>query len=694
MTVATEAAPAASDSARSVGISRSAETRPGEASGFRRVLLVGNPNVGKSVLFKNLTQRYVQVSNFPGTTVEIARARAAFNGRRVEVVDSPGVNDLSPRSEDAQVTRRLLSTEDDAVVVQVADAKNLRRALLLTLQLAERRRPMVLVLNMLDEMEARGGRIDARRLSELLGIPVVPTVAVRNQGTDALVRALEQARPPSISPSIFPGPAPASPGDEEGSAPSCPGGSDGSCAGPGTEYALNRARLARINELLAETWTLRQPSHAPLGVRLGFWAMHPVKGIGLLALVLLIVFWFVGLFGAGTLVDLLEVGVFEQHLNPLAIRAADAVLPFPHRHETETLEATFALPLTPVHEVELAHWERTALRPTYGLADGTRLTALQTVARFAHDATVGEFGAITMALSYALAIVLPIVTTFFLLFSLLEDSGYLPRMAILVNRVFRFMGLNGKAVLPMILGLGCDTMATMTTRILESRKERIVTTLLLALAVPCSAQLGVLLAMMASLTAAGTAVWILLMIGVVLSVGWLTARLFPGGSSDFILEIPPLRRPQLGNVVTKTVSRLDWYLREVIPLFLVGTAGLFLLDALGWLRVLGRWGEPLVSGWLGLPAETANAFLLGFLRRDFGAVYLLDAATGPDPTLSGLQILVAMVTITLFMPCIANFLMIAKEHGLKVAWAMAAFIFPFAFLMGGLVYHVGRWWLG
>jgi len=658
------------------------------------VLLVGNPNVGKSVLFKNLTQRYVQVSNFPGTTVEIARARAAFNGRRVEVVDSPGVNDLSPRSEDAQVTRRLLSTEDDAVVVQVADAKNLRRALLLTLQLAERRRPMVLVLNMLDEMEARGGRIDARRLSELLGIPVVPTVAVRNQGTDALVRALEQARPPSISPSIFPGPAPASPGDEEGSAPSCPGGSDGSCAGPGTEYALNRARLARINELLAETWTLRQPSHAPLGVRLGFWAMHPVKGIGLLALVLLIVFWFVGLFGAGTLVDLLEVGVFEQHLNPLAIRAADAVLPFPHRHETETLEATFALPLTPVHEVELAHWERTALRPTYGLADGTRLTALQTVARFAHDATVGEFGAITMALSYALAIVLPIVTTFFLLFSLLEDSGYLPRMAILVNRVFRFMGLNGKAVLPMILGLGCDTMATMTTRILESRKERIVTTLLLALAVPCSAQLGVLLAMMASLTAAGTAVWILLMIGVVLSVGWLTARLFPGGSSDFILEIPPLRRPQLGNVVTKTVSRLDWYLREVIPLFLVGTAGLFLLDALGWLRVLGRWGEPLVSGWLGLPAETANAFLLGFLRRDFGAVYLLDAATGPDPTLSGLQILVAMVTITLFMPCIANFLMIAKEHGLKVAWAMAAFIFPFAFLMGGLVYHVGRWWLG
>jgi len=676
------------------GADPGAEVRP-----FRRVVLVGNPNVGKSVLFKNLTQRYVQVSNFPGTTVEIARAKAAFDGRRTEVVDSPGVNDLSPRSEDAQVTRRLLDTEEDAVLVQVADAKNLRRALLLTLQLAERGQPMVLALNMLDELKARGGEIDTRRLSELLGIPVVETVAVRNQGTAELVSALPDAAPPLR----FDAEPPANPGSVSSSStashasplPRCGVGEESCATRGGTEYALNRARLARINEVLAETWSIRQPRHAPLSVRLGFWAMHPVKGLGLLALVLLAVFWFVGLFGAGTLVDLMEVGLFEQHLNPLAIRAADAVLPFPHRHDLEALEATVGLPVTPIHEVELARWETEALRPTYTLiGPEAELGALQRVARFLHDATVGQFGAVTMALSYALAIVLPIVTTFFLLFSLLEDSGYLPRMAILVNRVFRFMGLNGKAVLPMILGLGCDTMATMTTRILETRKERIVTTLLLALAVPCSAQLGVLLAMMAHLTAAGTAVWVLLMVGVVISVGWLTARLFPRGSSDFILEIPPLRRPQLANVATKTVSRLNWYLREVIPLFLAGTAGLFLLDALGWLRVLGRWGEPLVTGWLGLPAETANAFLVGFLRRDFGAVYLLDAATGPDPILSGLQILVAMVTITLFMPCIANFLMIAKEHGMKVAWAMAAFIFPFAFLMGGLVYRIGQWWIG
>jgi ferrous iron transport protein B len=243
----------------------------------------------------------------------------------------------------------------------------------------------------------------------------------------------------------------------------------------------------------------------------------------------------------------------------------------------------------------------------------------------------------------------------------------------------------------MVLGLGCDTMATMTTRILATRKERIVTSMLLALAVPCSAQLGVLLAMMASLSLAGAGLWVTLMIGIFFLVGWLTSRLFPDESSDFILEIPPMRRPQAANVAIKTLSRLDWYLREVIPLFVIGTAALFLLDKMNILGAISRAGEPLVQGWLGLPAETSNAFLVGFLRRDFGAVYLLDAATGAAPLLAPHQILVAMVTITLFMPCIANFLMIAREHGWKVAWSMAGFIFPFAFLVGGIVHRMGLW---
>jgi len=396
------------------------------------------------------------------------------------------------------------------------------------------------------------------------------------------------------------------------------------------------------------------------------------------------------LFGAGTLVDLLEVGAFKQHLGPAAIRVADWVLPFPHEHETAPIRLDLGVPATPVHDVAIASVERTVTVPDYRLT-APELTAGQEVRQFVHDFLVGPYGAITMAVSYALAIVLPIVTAFFLVFGVLEDSGYFPRMAIMVNRVFRVMGLNGKAVLPMILGLGCDTMATMTTRILDTRKERLVTTMLLALAVPCSAQLGVLLALMATLSPAGALVWLGIVIGVILLVGWLTAKVVGGEPGDFILEIPPMRRPQLSNVLVKTASRLNWYLREVIPLFVAGTAVLFLLDKVHALDLITRAMEPLVTGGLGLPREMGNAFLIGFMRRDFGAVYILDAATGPAPVLGPHQVLVAMVTITLFMPCFANFLMIAKEHGMRVAWRMAAFIFPFAFLVGSVLNRIGLW---
>jgi len=630
----------------------------------KTVILVGNPNVGKSVVFKNLTGRHVTISNYPGTTVEITRARTRLNGHQAELFDTPGINDLAQKSEDAQVTRDVIFAHPDATLVQVADAKNLRRALLLTLQLAELGRPIVLVLNMMDELRHCGARIDIDRLAEILGVPVVSTVAIQNSGIDRVVEALPAASEPSLD---------------------CLYGKE-----LREDYERNQMRLARANEILSETYTLRQPSKPRFSVRLGFWAMHPVKGLALLALVMLGVFWFVGLFGAGTLVDALEVGVFEQRLNPLAVRAVDAVLPFPHTHELETVEFAFALPLTPAHEIPLAKSTRTVVGSAYSVDPAASLTWFQQGLRLVHDFFVGEYGVITMALSYALAIVLPIVTTFFLVFSLLEDSGYLPRLSIMVNRLFRVMGLSGKAVLPMVLGLGCDTMATMTTRILDTRRDRVITSLLLALAIPCSAQLGVLLAMMASLSAMAALGWVALIIGVMLLVGWLTSKLFRGDKSDFILEVPPIRTPQIGNVLTKTFGRLEWYLKEVIPLFVLGTAILFVLDRTYALAAIARAGRPLVSGWLGLPADTINAFLIGFMRRDFGAVYLLDAATGPDATLSPLQIFVSMVTITLFMPCIANLFMIAKEHGKRIALYMTLFIFPFAFLVGGIVHHLGR----
>jgi ferrous iron transport protein B len=631
-------------------------------TGQPTLVLVGNPNVGKSVLFSRLTGKYVTVSNYPGTTVEIARGNADIEGESVVVLDTPGVNEFAPRTEDARVTCDVLRDYPEATIVQVADAKNLRRALLLTLQLAELRRPQVLVLNMMDELRKSGGRVDTRKLSELLGIPVVPTIATAGMGIQLLRKSLESAAAPRV------------PVD----------------AASGRGYEQTTKYLAQANKILAQVYAHVGPQRPTFAQRLGSWAMHPIKGLGILALVLYFTFWFVGLLGAGTAVDFLEHVVFGRYVSPWAIRLADAVLPFPHTNHTEVSQYKFQIPLTPARGIVIAESQRTVLAPTYSIAPGATLGGWTQTRRLAHDFLVGQYGVVTMAISYALAIVLPIVTTFFLVFSLLEDSGYLPRLAIMVNRVFRWMGLNGKAVLPMILGLGCDTMATMTTRILETRKERVITTLLLSLSIPCSAQLGVLLAMIASVSFRAAVFWLVLNIAIMIGIGWLTAKLMGGDGSDFILELPLMRRPQLSNVFIKTFARLEWYLKEVVPLFILGTAILFVLDKLAILDKIARLGEPLVTGWLGLPRETASAFLIGFLRRDYGAVYLLDAATGPKAILTPHQVLVSMVTITLFMPCIATLFMISRELGRKTAMWITLFIFPFAFLVGGLVNHIGR----
>ena len=296
------------------------------------------------------------------------------------------------------------------------------------------------------------------------------------------------------------------------------------------------------------------------------------------------------------------------------------------------------------------------------------------------------------AVTYALALILPIVTTFFIAFGILEDSGYLPRLAVLSDRVFRFMGLNGKAVLPMVLGLGCDTMATMTTRILSTKKERIIATLLLALGVPCSAQLGVILGISASMhPGVGFTVFAVVLSQMML-VGFLSSKLIKGERPDFIYEIPPIRIPQMRNVLTKTRLRLKWYAKEALPLFLLGTLILFILDRLiiplpgggrSGLAVIEAALAPIVRGVLDLPEQTAQVLLLGFLRRDYGAAGLNQMVR--DHVLNAVQITTALVTLTLFIPCVANFFMMIREHGVRKAMIMLAFITPFAIAVGGAV---------
>jgi ferrous iron transport protein B len=637
-------------------------------------ILVGNPNVGKSALFGALTGRYVTVSNYPGTTVELTRGHLQLAGARIPVTDTPGTNSLNPSSEDERVTRDVLLGTDPRAVVLVGDTKNVERTLLLALQLAEMELPLVIALNMWDEATERGLDIDVEALGRTLGIDAVPTVAIRRDGVEALRRAMLRPRRP-FARVDYPAPIEAAVAAMEPVLPAesissralallALGGDDafraslarrlGGGAAEVIESARVRAQSACDDPLAAvinhartrAAWTIaervrsrRTRTAAParrVAEVLERLTTHPLWGLPVLFGVLWLAYQFVGVFGATTLVGVLENGLFNGWINPTVTSWFDAYVPF----------------------------------------------------AFVRDLVVGPYGMLTMALTYSLALVFPIVGTFFIAFGILEDSGYLPRLAVMVNRLFKKMGLNGKAVLPMVLGLGCDTMATLTTRILETRKERLIVILLLALGVPCSAQLTVVLSMLASLSPLAMGLWVGVVLGTIVLVGALAARVLPGKGSDFVLELPPLRVPRPGNIVVKTVARIEWYLKEAVPLFVLGTLILFVADRLDLLSAMERVAAPVLHGLLGLPPETAAAFIVGFLRRDFGAAGLYHLAQAGQ--LDRVQVVVAVVVITLFIPCIANFFMMVKERGWKTGLAIASFIFPFALLVGATLNWVLR----
>jgi ferrous iron transport protein B len=560
-----------------------------------RIALIGNPNVGKSVVFGRLTGRYATVSNYPGTTVAVTQGRALVGAEVCDIIDTPGINTLEGAvSEDERITRTIVSNGQSDLIVQLGDARNLRRALVITSQLAAFEKPVVLVLNMMDEARSRGVDIDAAGLSRELGIPVVETVATEGRGLAELRAALPDAAVPVVDRTR----------------------SSTVWAHETTERfrRIGRRSLGRFQEWIGRA------------------VREPATGLPLVALVLYGSYLFVGVLGAQTLVELVEDGLFGGLINPWATSLA-SLLPWP----------------------------------------------------LLRDFFVGEYGLVTMGLTYALAIVLPVVTTFFLVFGFLEDSGYLPRLAIFSDRLFRAMGLNGKAVLPMVLGLGCDTMATMTTRILHTPKERLIAIVLLALGVPCSAQLATIMGILGGISFAALATLFGVVVIQMLVVGFLAARVIPGDRSEFALELPPMRVPQWRNLLTKTGLRIRWYLGEAVPLFLIGTALLFVLDRLGALAVLASTAEPVVRGWLGLPAEAAEVFVMGFLRRDYGAAGLFEMAR--SNALTGVQAVVALTVMTLFVPCVANLLMIVKERGARTAFAILGFVTTVAVLTGTVLNH-------
>ncbi len=599
-------------------------------AGAETVVLAGNPNVGKSVVFNALTGTYVDVSNFPGTTVELTRGRLGEH----DVVDTPGVYGVSSFNDEETVARDIILSGD--IVVNVVDAVHLERDLFLTLQLLDMGKRMIVALNMADEARRSGVGIDRDLLEDLLGVPVIETVAVNRAGIDDIVAALPRARvghaDPELDADIVEMAARVGTraealmvleGDEVVSA------RHGIAAGAKRDEIYLRRRH-RVNDICGHVIT-ESTQGASFSAKLSHAMMHPLTGVPMLLLLLAGMYVVIGQWVAGGVVGFLEGTIMQGYYIPFVQGVVGQV---------------FA-PGSPMYVI-----------------------------------LAGEFGVLTMTPTYLLAVILPLVTAFYLLLALLEDSGYLPRIAALADRSLTAMGLNGRAVIPLILGLGCITMGTLTTRILGSKRERFIATALMAIAVPCSAQIAVIAALMSKTGAAYTAAYLGALLVIFVALGTALNKLVPGESTELLIDLPSLRLPRLDNVVRKTGVKVWGFMKEVTVFFLVGAALISILQVTGVLAWVVRVAAPLTVGWLGLPPQAGAAFVMGFVRRDFGAAGFFSMHL-TDP-----QLLVAMITITLFVPCIASIMVVFKERGWLYTVGLFAASIGIAFTLGGIVARI------
>ncbi|MEB3287863.1 MAG: ferrous iron transport protein B [Vampirovibrionales bacterium] len=554
------------------------------------VVLAGNPNVGKSIFFNAYTGKYVNVSNFPGTTVDIPKGQMA-DGSLLK--DTPGIYGLSGMSEEETVAEESIFGAD--VIINVVSALSLSRDLFLTQQLIDYGRPLVIALNQMDEAKARHLSIRIETLETLLGVKVVPTVALTREGLKEVIQALPKA---SLGHRTPDSPEPEALRELE--------------KNPGERMKIYGHRRYHVNAITSQVVT--DESHPEnfakrFGQSLGAWLLNPLVGLLAMACVLLVLYQVVGVWVAGDLVNLIEGDILLAHVIPVI--------------------QSMVSPLFPV---------------------GTAF----------YNLLAGEFGVLTMSIQYIFGVLFPLVLGFYIYISLLEDCGYLPRVAVLTDGLLGKLGLNGRAVIPIILGFGCVTMATVSTRVLTSQRERTIASALLAITIPCSAQLAVISALMAKAGGlVGWGVYLLILVIMMSGLGSVLNRVLPGRSTSLVMDLPPMRMPSLGNIAKKSWIRTKVFLIEAAPLFMLGSLIVAVLQTTGLLLAIQNWLSPVTTALLHLPGEAAQVFIMGMVRRDFGAAGLLMMGD----TLSHIQVLTALVVITLFVPCLASATVIWKERG-------------------------------
>jgi ferrous iron transport protein B len=558
---------------------------------------MGNPNVGKSVLFSRLTGVHVITANYPGTTVGFSQGHMKVGAEKAEVIDVPGTYTLEPTNEAERIASEMVQTGD--VIINVVDATNLERNLYLTLQLLEKQKPMVIALNMWDDTGHLGIEVNVDKLRALSGVPVIPCVAVTGWGTKELVEAIPRAAPGQVLPQTR---------DE---------------------------RWVAVGNIVQQVQQIRHRHHT-WRERLSDASVRPLTGMLIAAVVLALSFLIVRLIGEG---------LIAYALNPL-----------------------FDL------------WGGVVMKLS-GLLGGSG---------FFHDVIVGKLingqinftqslGLLTTGLYVEFDMVLPYIFAFYLVLGILEDTGYLPRLAVLMDTLLHRLGLHGYAIIPTMLGLGCNVPAILSTRVLESKRERFIAATLISIAVPCAA----LQAMIFGMVGKQGPQYVVLVFGTLFAVwvglGFIINRFTRGFSPELLTEIPPYRMPPWRIMGQKLGMRIWHFIKEALPVVLGAVLVLNLLYTIGVFDAIARFLSPIVTGWLGLPKEAVTAIVVGFIRKDVAMGLLTPLA------LTAHQLVVASLVLAMFFPCIATFVILARELGFKDMARATAIMVVSALLVGGLM---------
>lgn len=642
--------------------------------------LVGNPNVGKSVFFHQLTGVGVTVSNYPGTTVEISEGITEYRDYTAEVIDLPGVYSLGAVAEDEWVARRTIFERDVDVIVNIVDSSNLERNLYLTLQLIELQTPMVVALNQQDIATRAGIQIDPEILSEKLGIPVIPTIATQGKNIPEVLAksievGLEQKKPQEelrmgkdleekisslaeiVSSKMESIPFDFPPrtlaiklleGDEE-IINMIIEKEDGEEVvrkarelaqeikdehGEASAFRIARGRHGLAN-LISEESSEKAETSPSISDKISSLTTETKTGIPIM----------VGVF-FGLLMLLLYGGGF-------------------------------------IEKILVGNWE--------GAVEPALRSFFQQISPNPEIVSILDIG-LNLGIKGILAVLFPYILVFFLALAILEDSGYLPRMAYVMDSVMHKIGLHGKAVVPMLGGFGCNVPAIMATRGLTSRRQKLISSFLITM-IPCSARTAVILGTVGVFLGIIPALWIYgIILGLIFLVGLVLNRFLPGETSGMVMEIPPLRKPELKPVLSKTWNRMKEFIYVATPLLIIGSLVIGVLQVSGLMDLIVEPFSPLITGFLGLPAVAIIPLLYGVIRKE-GALVLLVTVL-PAGGLSGfaqrdpLALSVFALVVAIYIPCVATFAVLKRELGLNEAVGIAVFTILLAIGVGGLIYHL------